>query len=117
MRAFFAHYSNDDRFGELIPNGSKVFCADSKGSYKVFSVLPLDKISTGAMETVISDQWSVVSGQWSVVSGQWSVVSGQGSVVSGQWSVVSGQWSVVSPMPNRCHGIPRLIRNRELAYA
>jgi hypothetical protein len=35
------------RISELIPNPSKVSCVDSKDGYKLFSFLPLDKISTG----------------------------------------------------------------------
>ena len=37
------------RLEELIPNLAKVFCGDSKGGYKLFFVLPLDKFSTGAL--------------------------------------------------------------------
>ena len=32
------------RFGELIANLRNYFRVDSKGSYKVFSILPIDKV-------------------------------------------------------------------------
>src|SRR5713226_8384319 len=54
-RAFgFITQINDDRFNELISSCDQLFCADSKGSYKLFSFLPLDKISTGSGSALLT---------------------------------------------------------------
>src|SRR6266567_7201531 len=39
---FFVYCIQYDRFDELIPSCGQLFCIDSKGSYKLFSFLPLD---------------------------------------------------------------------------